>query len=178
MTRPKAVFAGIFIGLLGCAALGAAGWHFLLREDGPQIPQMLPRKWWVNEPGSLSRETVCNDVWFFPDTPLIEPASIQRVEWGEASVLGRDGWGYHVFHKARVVDAALAAHLLRVALPAGGRAPLPSWAAHVPKWWHPERSVPTAELSQLKLQSNDIFIESRGPELFIYWIREPFEGSV
>ena len=173
MTRPKAIFAGICTGMICFVVIGAAAWHYLLAESGPQ---MLSRKWIVSSPDRLDRKTLSSDVWLCPDSPLIEPVGIQRVEWQDPSPLGRDTGGYFVFYRARVADAQLSHHLRGVA--AGGLKSLPSWATHLPSWWNPQRSVPSDRLTQIDLQSDDIFIEVTGADVFIYWIRAPFEGRI
>jgi hypothetical protein len=162
MTRPKAIAAGICTGMICCGVIGAAAWHYQIADNSPQI---LPRKWFVSSPDRLDRKTLSSDVWLCPDSPLIEPVSIQRVEWEDPSLIGRDTWGYFVFYRARVADTRLSQHLRGVAV--GELETLPSWATHLPSWWNPQRSVPIDRLTQLDLQSDNVFI---------YWIRAPFEG--
>ena len=173
MTRPKAILAGICKGVICFVVIGAAAWHYLLADSGPQI---LSRKWFVSSPDRLDRKTLSSDVWLFPDSLLIEPVGIQRVEWQDTSLVGQDPWGYFVFYRARVADVQLSQHLLGVA--AGGLKTLPSWATHLPSWWNPQRSVPSDRLTQIDLQSDDIFIEVAGADVFIYWIRAPFDGHI
>lgn len=173
MTHPKAILAGICTGMICLVVIGAAAWHYLLADGGPQ---MLSRKWFVSSPDSLDRKTLSSDVWLCPDSPLIEPVGIQRVEWRDTAWIGRDPWGYFVFYRARVADAQLAQHLRGVALE--GRKDLPSWATHRPIWWQPQRSVYPDSIPQLGLQSDDISIEIIGADVFIYWIRAPFEGHI
>lgn len=173
MTRLKAILAGICTGMIGLVVIGAAAWHFLLADSGPQI---LSRKWFVSSPDNLDRKTLSRDVWLCPDTPLIEPVCIQRVDWQDPSLVGRSPWGYFVFYKARVADIQLSRHLRGVA--ADGLKTLPSWATHLPAWWNPQRSVPSDRLTQIDLQSDDIFIEVAEADVFIYWIKVPFEGHI
>ena len=153
--------------------IGAGAGHYLLADSGPQI---LSRKWFVSSPDCLDRKTVSSDVWLCPDSPLIEPVGIQRVEWQDTSFVGRGPWGYFVFYRARVADAQLSKHLRGVG--AGGLKTLPSWATHLPSWWNPQRSVSPDRMTRLDLQSDDIFIEIAGADVFIYWIRAPFEGCI
>jgi hypothetical protein len=130
----------------------------------------------VISPDSLDRKTLSNDVWLCPDSPLIEPVGIQRVAWQDPSLIGRDPWGYFVYYRARVVDVQLAQQLRGMAL--DERKTLPSFATHLPSWWNPQKSVPSDRLTQIDLQSADIFIEVTGADVFLYWIRAPFEGYV
>lgn len=169
MTRVQSIFAGIVGGLLCLGVIVAGAWYCLHSDSGPQV---LSRRWFCHSPGSLDRETLSNDVWQFPRSPLIAPVAVQRVEWNDTAFAGRDPWGYFLFYRARVVDAGFSQHLRDVA--ADGLKGLPSWANHVPPWWKPQKSIPSGEIPQLELQSDDVFIEIVGADVFIYWIRAPF----
>jgi len=173
MIRLKSILAGMCTGMICFIVIVAAAWHYFLADSGPQL---FTRKWFIDSPDSLDRKTISSDVWLWPDSPLIEPAGIQRVDWRDTSFIGRDPWGYFVFYRARVADDQFAQHLRVVA--SDGRKDLPSWATHLPAWWQPQKSVSSESLPQINLQSDDIFIEIIGPDVFIYWIRAPFEGYV
>jgi hypothetical protein len=173
MTHPKSILAGICMGLICFAVIGASAWHYLLSESGPQV---LSRKWFVSSPVHLDRKTLSSDVWLYPDSPLLEPVGIQRVEWQDASVGGRDAWGYFVVYRARVTDAPLSERLR--GMTSVGLKALPSWATHLPSWWHPQRSISSDRLSPIDLQSNEVFMEVTEADVFIYWIRAPHEGHL
>ena len=173
MTRPRAILAGICMGMICLIAIIAAAWHYFLADRGPQL---FSRQWSISSPDRLDRKTLSNDVWLCPDSPLIEPVGIQRVDWQDTALIGRDPWGYYVYYRARVADDQLAQQLRGMAL--DRREDLPSWATHRPLCWNPQRSVPPHMLTQIDLQSDDIFIEVTGADVFIYWIRAPFEGHI
>jgi hypothetical protein len=151
----------------------AAAWHYLLANSGPQ---MLSRKWFVSSPDHWDRDSISKDVWFFPTSPLIEPIGIQRVDWQDPSLIGRDPWGYFVYYRARVADDQLSQQLRGIALDRSKD--MPSWATHRPLWWNPQRSVPSDRMTQIDLHSDYIFIEVTATDVFIYWISVPFEGYV
>jgi|GEM_PF-4930336 len=167
MTRLQATLAGICIGMAGLAALGAGVWHYVLEEEGPQI---LERKWHVSEIEHLRGKAPPGDVWQVPGSPLIEPLSVLRAEWNETAFRGPDSWGYFLYYKARVKDAQLSQHLRAVeeselrALPA-------SAMAHEPAWWTPQKSIPRGGLTELGIQSDNVFIETKGEEVFLYWMK-------
>ncbi len=165
MKRLKVIFAGICTGMAGLAALGAGVWHYVVADEGPQI---LTRKWYVSGIEHLRGEVPPGDTWGFPRSLLIEPLSVSRAEWCETAFLGRDPWGYLLYYKARVKEAQLSQHLRAEesdlqALPA-------AWAAHEPKWWTPQKSIPRGGVPQLGLQSDDVFIETTEDEVFLYWV--------
>ena len=173
MTRTKTILAGIGTGMVCLVLIFTAVWHYVFEDEGPQI---LTRKFFISTPESLNRKTISSNVWLWPDSPLIEPAGIHRVDWQDPSFVGRTPWGYFVFYRARVVDVQFSQHLRDVAT--SELKSLASWATHLPSWWNPQRSVPSDRLAQLSLQSDDVFIEETGGEVFIYWIRAPYEGYI
>lgn len=168
MTRAKTMLAGIGVGMVCFVLICAAIWHGVFADDGPQI---FSRKWFVSAPDHLDRKTLSTDVWFCPDSPLIEPVAVQRVEWRDTALVSRDAWGCFVFYRARVADAQLSQHLRGVAT--DDIKALPSWATHLPSWWHPQRSVRSDRLTALGLPSDHVFIQEAGGDVFVYWIRAP-----
>lgn len=175
MTRLQAIFAGILTGLIGLGVLAFMGWHHVSAILASPTEDF-SRKWSVSGLDARGERTVSSDVWMWPESPLIEPGFIQRVEWQEGALVGRDAWGYYLYYRARVKDEALS-KLLREMVTEELK-PLPAWATHQPSWWSPQKSVPRGRLTEVDLQSDDIFMEIVGTDVFLYWIRDPYEGHI
>lgn len=166
MTRFKTILAGICTGLVALGVLGAWVWHFMLADGGEQMEG--GRKWYVSGIEYLRGVAPQGDVWQFPQSLLLEPASVQRAEWSETAFAGRDPWGYILYYKARVKDARLCEQLRTVA--DSGLRDLPGWAAHSPQWWRPQRSIPRGGVPELNLRSEHLGMEVVDGEVFLYWI--------
>lgn len=174
MTRTQAIFAGALTGMAALVALAWVTWYYLFAEDGPLD---FSREWSVSSLVMDAEHTMqINDVWQLPESLLIEPQNVQRVEWRDRVLLGRDPWGYFLYYRARVKDTVLSRHLRERAT--DEVKPLPVWATYRPTWWNPQKSIPAGRLTEQDLQSDDVFIETVGTEVFLYWVRAPYEGYI